>query len=61
VTEQMCPHLSETVPAQSAGYAALQCDGEFDPLQPTVFVGCHLSAGLSAEPDPVGTPHADWP
>lgn len=57
----MSSHLSETVPAQSAGYAVLQSDDEFDPQQLTVSVGCHLSAGQSAEPGPVGTPHADWP
>jgi hypothetical protein len=54
-------HLSETAPAQSAGYAVLPNDGEFDLRQLTVSAGYHLSAGLLAELGPVGTPHADWP
>lgn len=53
-------NLSETVPAQFAGYAVLQCDGEFDPQQLTVFAGHHLAAGQSAELGPAETPHADW-
>jgi hypothetical protein len=52
--------LSGTAPAQSAGYTVLPSDGEFDPQQPTVLVGSHLSVELSVEPGPAGTPHVDW-
>jgi hypothetical protein len=53
-------YLSETAPAQSAGYTVMLSDGVFDPQQLTVSAGFHPSVELSVEPGPVGTPHVDW-
>lgn len=56
----ICSHLSGTALTQSAGYAALLSDGEFDPQQLIVSTVNHPFAGLSTEPGPAGTLHADW-
>jgi hypothetical protein len=57
----MSSHLSGIALTQSAGYAVMLSDDEFDPQQLIVSTVNRPSVGPSIEPGPAETLHADWP